>query len=108
MPDPTLNQLKELWQLRLSNARLRAQFTHNYVIEVQRDLQEGAVPLVDGNFALERAVRAENLALAEYNLVLLIFTALVVDGMVPDEGIAGGEASSAHGQDLRGPAAGVD
>lgn len=90
-PDPD-RQLEELWRLRLSNARLRVQFARSYVKEVQRDLAEGAVPSADGNFSFERAIRAENMALAEYNRVLRIFTDLVLRRILPDE-----SASAAHG-----------
>ena len=85
MLDPTLNRLDELWRLRLSNARLRLEFARSYVKEVHRDLEKGTVPSADGTVAFERAVRAENLALAEYNRVLRIFTDLVVRRIIPDE-----------------------
>jgi hypothetical protein len=41
-------------------------------------------PTDDGNFALRKALRAENFALAEYHRVLTIFTDLVLRGKIPD------------------------
>jgi hypothetical protein len=36
--------LEELWQLRLSNAKLRLEFARNYVLEVQRDRRAEVTP----------------------------------------------------------------
>ena len=96
MADPTpTQQLEEVWRLRLSDAQLRLQFARNYMQEVHRDLQEGVIPAADGNFALERAIRAENIAIAEYSRVLRFYTDLVVDGKIPEE--ESGDTSAAHG-----------
>ena len=87
-------KLEDLWRDRLQDAKLRHAFACNVRQEVQRDLQHGEVPSADRNFALERALRAENRALAEYDRVLRIFAALVVAGKIPDEEVASGGALS--------------
>ena len=97
-PTPLNRQeLEARWRQRLDVARLRLQFAHTYVKEVQRDLQQGSVPSADGNVALERAQRSENVAVVEYNRVLGIFTDLVVAGKIPDKKPARGGALSATG-----------
>ena len=58
----------------------------DYLNEVQKDFDSGAVPSPDGGFVVHRAMRLENLALKEYGRVLRIFTDLVADGIIPDEG----------------------
>ena len=76
--------LENLWRLRLNDAKIRLDFARTYVKEVQADLQSGTVPEPDGSFGFQKALRAENFALADYGRVLGIFTDLVVRGKVPD------------------------
>ena len=71
----------------MRNARLSLDFARNFLKEVQRDFPRESVASADGQFALQKALRAENLALAEYRRVLRIFTDLVVEGTVPDENV---------------------
>ncbi len=84
-PTPNKQQLEDLWRERLNTAKLRLDFARQYMKEVQRDRNSGDIPGPDGNFAYQKALRAENTALAEYNRVLRVFTKLVVDGKIPDE-----------------------
>ena len=77
-------KLEELWRGRLADARLRLDFATSYVNEVQQDFALDE-PSPDGQLAYERAVRAQNAALAEYNRVLRTFSDLVIDGKIPDE-----------------------
>ena len=81
--------LLDFWRARLNDAKLRVDFASNYVKEVQRDLE--TLSPADGDLAMERAIRAQNLALSECNRILRIFTDLVVEGKIPvDEQAPGG------------------
>ena len=84
-PTPDRESIEALWRKRVADARANLYFARNYVKEVRKDLRSGAVPPPDGNFALARAMRVENLASAEYNRVLRIFRELLTAGKVPDE-----------------------
>ena len=83
IPEAEHRSLEERWRQRVEDAKLRVVFARNWVNEVHRDLSPD-IPAVDGDFALQRAVKAENDALREYNRLLRIFTDLV-DGIVLDE-----------------------
>ena len=83
---PDLKKVTELWRKRLDDAKLRVDFARQYKKEVERDFPVGSIPTADGNFAFHRALRAENVALAEYNRVLRIYGHLILHGEVPDEG----------------------
>ena len=72
--------------MRLNDARLRLAFARNYMREVQRDMAAKDIPAPDGNFAFQKALRAENFGLAEYSRVLQIFTDLMYVDEIPDEG----------------------
>ena len=76
--------LEDLWRTRLKDAELRLYFARNYVAEVHRDF-----PLTDtssdGQYAYQRALRMENLALAQYTRVLRLYTDLVMRGQIPDK-----------------------
>lgn len=85
MFEPDQAAVEELWRKRLNTAKLRLEFARNYVAELQRDLQTGALPSPDGGFAYQQALRAENNALAEFRRVLKIFTDLTVDGKIPED-----------------------
>jgi len=85
MPEIEHRSLEERWRQRLEDAKLRVIFARNWVNEVHRDLPSPDIPAVDGNLMLQRAIRAENEALQEYNRVLRIFMDLVVDGIIPEE-----------------------
>jgi hypothetical protein len=77
--------LEELWRTRLKHAVLRLEFAKNHVAEVHREILQSAVPMLDANSTYQAALRAEGVALAEYERVLRIFTALVVDGKTPEK-----------------------
>ena len=75
---------EELWRNRLASAKLRLDFARNYLNEVQRDFPiDDTSP--DGQYAFRRALRAENVALAEFHRLLRIYTDLVMDGKIPPE-----------------------
>jgi hypothetical protein len=78
-------ELEALWRSRVTDAKLRVDFAHLYLKEVQGDIAADAVPMADGNFAFQKALLAENFALAEYNRVLRIYTDLIAHGIIPDE-----------------------
>jgi hypothetical protein len=82
---PNRQALEELWRLRLQDAKLRLDFARHYAKEVQRDFPRGGTVSPDGQFAHQKAFRAENFALAHYRRVLGIYTDLVVGGQIPDE-----------------------
>ena len=84
-PSPDRKALEEFWLNRLHDAKLRLDFARNYVIEVKQDFSSPDIPASDGNFAYRQALRVENLALAEYQRVLRIFSDLTVRGIFPDE-----------------------
>jgi hypothetical protein len=77
--------LEDLWRLRLEDARERLDLARTYSAEVRQIFPPDQAK-AEGDFALQRAPCAENAALAHYVRVLRIFTDLVVDGTVPDEG----------------------
>ena len=81
-PPPERKALEELWLARLRDAKLAVDFARNYFKEIQKDLS--SLPPSDGQFALRRAVRAENAALEQYNRVLRIYTNLI-KGIMPNE-----------------------
>ena len=95
------DQLERLWRQRMRDAQLRLDFARNYLKEVQRDFPSGTLPQLDGAFAHQKALRAENAALAEYHRVLRVYTDLVLHGTIPAEkeslrrqtGSAGGEGN---------------
>ena len=82
LPSPDRKVLEEMGRERLRDAKLRLDFAKNYLKEVQKDYSSLAA--ADGQYALQRAVRAENVALREYNHVLRIYTNLV-KGVLPNE-----------------------
>lgn len=77
--------LEQHWRNRLADAKLRLDFARNYLAEVRRDLPSGEIPQADGDFAFQRAVRAETFALVKYKRVLRIYADLIVHGWIPDE-----------------------
>jgi len=82
---PDRKLLEELWRDRLNEARLRVELARNFLREIQQDFKNGTMPQPDGDFAFQRAGRAENSALAEYSRVLRVFHDLTVKGKIPDE-----------------------
>ena len=84
-PKPELTKLTELWRSRLRDAKLKVDFARGYKKEVEQDFPSGTISTPDGNFEHYQALRAENLALAEYHRVLRIYEQLVLRGEVPGE-----------------------
>ena len=81
-PHPDFKGLEEVWLARLRDAKLCLEFAQNYCTEVQRDYS--SLSDTDGQFALQRALRAERVALAEYNRVRRIYSDLL-KGIMPNE-----------------------
>lgn len=84
-PTPDRKALEDLWWQRLSDAKLRLDFAVNFSAELQGEYPSGDIPEGEYHFAQQQALRAENVARAEYNRVLRIYTDLVVRGIIPDE-----------------------
>jgi hypothetical protein len=82
---PTRQELENLWKTRVGDAKVRLDLASQYVKEVQRDLKAGAIPSADGRYAHHRALQAETLAIKHYRRVLNNFTALMLNGKIPDE-----------------------
>jgi hypothetical protein len=77
--------LNRFWRNRLRDAQLRLDFARNFLKEVQRDFSASALPVADGRYTLEKALRAELSAIAEYWRVLSILTDLLTEGKPSDE-----------------------
>ncbi len=84
-PAPGRKAFEDVWRQRLQDAKLRLDFAHNYVLEVERDFPRAELPSPDGTLAHQKALRFETAALAEYRRVLQIYTDLMVRGTIPDE-----------------------
>ena len=79
--------LEDLWRNRLTDAELRLTSTRHDFHEVQRDLRTGSnIHGRNRDDTYQHALRAKNLALAEYNRVFKIFSDLVLHDKIPDEG----------------------
>jgi len=78
------SEIEALWRKRLADAKLRLDFARNFLEEVQRDFPIGD-PSPDGQFAYQKALRAESAARAECTRLLCLYAHLVLDGKVPDE-----------------------
>lgn len=76
---------KELWRLRLKNAKLRLEFARAYVLEIQKEVKPGFISNPGGGFAYQQALLAEGNASAEFRRVLQVFRDLTVAGNIPDE-----------------------
>ena len=76
-------ELTALSRSRVEDVKLGLDFASNFVKEVQRDIQE--LPSSDGDFAIQRALRLEDHARAEYLRVQRILTDLMTEGKIPDE-----------------------
>src|SRR5215831_16527523 len=83
-PQTYRQALEKLCRTRLDEVKLRVELARNFLREIHEDTKNGTLPRPDGEFAYRRAVRAENLALAEYTRILRIFHNLTVNGKVPD------------------------
>lgn len=77
------NALTEAWRLKLEAAQdayrlAKAEHAVNH-------LDHRAMPMADGQFATRRALKKENVTLAEYRRCLQIFYELTVNGKRPPE-----------------------
>jgi hypothetical protein len=70
---------------RLQEAQNRYSIARGARANTARECGSGSMPSADGNFALSKALQAENAALLEYQRVLTIFTDLTVNGKLPPE-----------------------
>ena len=62
-------------------------FARSYANEVQQDFSTGYTSEPQEHYALEKALRAETAAVAEYARILAIFRDLMLHGKLPhDEG----------------------
>lgn len=78
--------MENLWRSRLRDAKLRYEFAKNYVNEIRQERKDdGGIPSPDGSLAYLQALATESLAWVQYQHVLGIFTALTLDGKIPDE-----------------------
>ena len=71
MDSPDLSALEGLWRSRLNDARLRLEFARSYYKEVKEDYAAGSVTGPVERFAMDKALRAETAALAEYATISL-------------------------------------
>ena len=83
--DPHRKELQDLWRTRLRDAGLHLDVACQHTKEMQQDAAASVLPPVDGNFALLKALREENLARQEYNLTLQFYKDLLLNGVIPDE-----------------------
>ena len=101
--NPDRKTLEDLWRQRLNDAKLRVDFARNFVLEVERDFPSSEIPSSDGLFAHEKAIRAENDALAEYLRVRRIYDDLILNRTIPDEAewlkARGAKASGSESED---------
>ena len=84
-PTPDRKALEVTWLQRLKDAKLRLDFARNYLKDVVQDFPMKEISNSDGHFAYQQAIRAENLALQDYNRVRRIYGGLTMNGIVPDE-----------------------
>lgn len=82
---PNRQALEDLWRQRLNDAKLRLDFALNYMQEVQRDYPADDIPDGEYHFSHQQALHGENLARAQYNRILHIYTDLIARGIIPDE-----------------------
>ena len=82
---PSQKLLEDLWRERLDAHRVSYQQAKIGYAQAIKQGAEGSCPGVDGSFAIQKALRAENRALSEYLRVLRIFTELILHGNVPEE-----------------------
>ena len=82
MRSPDRKTLENIWQQRLTDAKLHVDFASHYVNEVHHDCSSGTVR---EHAALNKAVRSRERAIEEYNRVLQIYDDLMVKGTLPDE-----------------------
>jgi hypothetical protein len=83
MADQETNVLEQQWEGHVRHARLQLDLCRLYVKQMQA--LAAAIPPEDGGYALQKALRSERSALAEYTRVLGIYSNLVVYGKLPDQ-----------------------
>ena len=78
------SEMEELWRRRIAEAKLRFDSARSRTNAVVREFALDGTS-ADGRYAYRNAIRVENVALAEYNRVLRIYTDLMHDGIASDE-----------------------
>lgn len=85
-PNPARQQLEQLWRLRSEVARQRYETAAAHYRKLLKERPEGPTPRPDDPLLLARHEEAQ--ALAAYIHTLKLFTALTVDGQIPEQEIA--------------------
>ena len=80
---PDRKALEEIWLKRLKEAGLKLTAARKNLKEIQRDSPPDRNP--DGHYAYEKALCAENAALAEHKRMLEIFSDLFLHGKIPSK-----------------------
>jgi len=76
------SELPQPSRAQLADAKLQLDFAHNYLMEIQIDLESGGPASQDTKNTYEHALRALLLAIETYRSVLSIFSAAVLPGTV--------------------------
>jgi hypothetical protein len=82
---PDREGLEVLWRDRLQGTRLLYERATDYATDIRGRVARGEIPSPDGSFAYQESLRRERVALARYQHVLRVLTALVIDGKMPGE-----------------------
>lgn len=83
-PNISRQELEDIWSERVNVARRLYKIAKLEASQAAVRIRNGDLPLADGHFAFRKALRQEADALIEYQRVLKIFNALVLDGTRPD------------------------
>ena len=82
-PAERRHALENLWRERTQIALAQYRIAKDASADAIADQSDAAPP--DGTFAFRKALRLENVALAEYQRVLTIFSDLVAHGKMPPD-----------------------
>ena len=88
MIDPSAQYRQEVqtrWRNRLEFARSRYQFQQEKCKAAVQELGGGGTSSAEGQLAIQKALKAEMMALDEYRRILEVFGALLVQGKIPTE-----------------------
>ena len=81
----TLAQLQVLWKNNLEQAEQELEQARSETKKFKAEIQSRRTRTPDVHYAYQRALRAENLALAKYAKILIIVNDLTLHGKLPDE-----------------------
>lgn len=90
--------LEALWRNRVKDARLRLDFARSYMQEIKQDFASGDLSGPMERYAIQKALRTETVALAEYARILALFNDLVIHGKVPKEDHPPRHATAGEGE----------